>query len=498
MAYLRDSKSAAVRAKLDYPVIDGDGHWLEPIPILLDYLRDIAGPSMAERYLQSKAQEAGWYTMTPQQRLHARQKRPTWWGEPANTLDRATAMIPQLLYERLDDFGVDFALIYTTIGLPYSAHPDDELRRAMVRAINQMSAEMFRPFADRMAPVAIIPMHTPQEALEELDYAVGELGMKAVMVASHVRRPIPKHLAHVSAPASAAHYIDVLALESSYDYDPVWAKCVELKVAISGHSNSVGWEGRTSVNNFTFNHIGHFAGSGHVFTKALILGGVLARFPQLRFAMLEGGVGWACNLLTDMIGHWEKRHTQAMLDNVRPTNVDTTLLADLFKRYGGEQYTAKLDELLASPSSINPYTSLEDLTNRESADLFDDFAAAGITSADDLRALFAERFVFGCEADDVTTAWAFDTHGNHRLNPMFSSDVGHFDVIDMSEVLEEAYELVEDGLITEADFREFVFANAARLHTTLNPDFFKGTVVEDAVARHVLGRESKQAVSTGD
>ena len=29
MAYLRDSKSAAVRAQLDHPVIDGDGHWLE-------------------------------------------------------------------------------------------------------------------------------------------------------------------------------------------------------------------------------------------------------------------------------------------------------------------------------------------------------------------------------------------------------------------------------------------------------------------------------------
>jgi hypothetical protein len=30
---------------------------------------------------------------------------------------------------------------------------------------------------------------------------------------------------------------------------------------------------------------------------------------------------------------------------------------------------------------------------------------------------------------------------------MFSSDVGHFDVIDMSEVLEEAYELGEDAVI---------------------------------------------------
>jgi len=61
--------------------------------------------------------------------------------------------------------------------------------------------------------------------------------------------------------------------------------------------------------------------------------------------------------------------------------------------------------------------------------------------------------------------------------------VSHFDVTDMTEVLEEAWELVEHGMITATDFREFTFANAARLHTALNPDFFKGTVVEGAVAK---------------
>jgi hypothetical protein len=53
----------------------------------------------------------------------------------------------------------------------------------------------------------------------------------------------------------------------------------------------------------------------------------------------------------------------------------------------------------------------------------------------------------------------------------------------MNEVLEEAYELVEHELITTDNFREFVFTNAARLHTSLNSDFFTGTVVEEAVAR---------------
>jgi len=42
-------------------------------------------------------------------------------------------------------------------------------------------------------------------------------------------------------------------------------------------------------------------------------------------------------------------------------------------------------------------------------------------------------------------------------------------------------------LISETDFRDFVFANPVRLWAGNNPDFFKGTVVEqDARARAVL------------
>jgi hypothetical protein len=50
--------------------------------------------------------------------------------------------------------------------------------------------------------------------------------------------------------------------------------------------------------------------------------------------------------------------------------------------------------------------------------------------------------------------------------------------------------MVEKGFITEQDFRELTFTNAARLHTRNNPAFFKGTVIEEAVATElgVAGR----------
>jgi hypothetical protein len=117
----------------------------------------------------------------------------------------------------------------------------------------------------------------------------------------------------------------------------------------------------------------------------------------------------------------------------------------------------------------------------------DDFARVRIESADDVRRLFAGNFYFGCEADDPMTAVAFDDRLGLRLKPILGSDISHFDVIDASEVLEEAWEMVEHGLMNEANFREFTFANAARLFAGMNPDFFAGTAVEQAVRDELSG-----------
>jgi hypothetical protein len=78
--------------------------------------------------------------------------------------------------------------------------------------------------------------------------------------------------------------------------------------------------------------------------------------------------------------------------------------------------------------------------------------------------------------------WAFDPRMGIRLRPVFSSDFTHFDVPDFEDVIPEVFENIEKGFMTEQDFREFTFTNAARLHTRNNLDFFKGTVVEKAAA----------------
>jgi len=115
----------------------------------------------------------------------------------------------------------------------------------------------------------------------------------------------------------------------------------------------------------------------------------------------------------------------------------------------------------------------------------DDFAACGVATARELADQFADNFYFGCEGEDRATVMAFDRRVNHfgkQLKAIFSSDIGHWDVPDMKNVLNETHELVDDEIITRDDFRKFVFSNVAEMYTSMNPDFFKGTAVESAVA----------------
>ena len=128
------------------------------------------------------------------------------------------------------------------------------------------------------------------------------------MMGGLVRRPVPALAEEHPEASKLVEWYDVLGIDSPHDYDPVWQKCRELRIAPSFHNGARSILLRNSPSNFCYNHIGHFASAGHAVCKALFFGGVTRRFPELNFAFLEGGVGWACMLLADLIGHWEKRN----------------------------------------------------------------------------------------------------------------------------------------------------------------------------------------------
>jgi predicted TIM-barrel fold metal-dependent hydrolase len=466
------SRSAEIRQGLDHPVIDADGHWLEPVPIFLDFLDEEGGPQAVDVYRRRTQQQARWYDVGPGERARLRIPRGSWWTEAGGTLDRATAMLPGLMYERLDDFGVDFALVYPTLGLITQSLTDD-IRQVSCRALNRMNAELFAPYSDRMTPVATVPVWSPEEAVEEVTFAVRQLCMRAIMISGRVKRR--------ASGDPAVTYIDTLGLNNDQDYDPFWEKCVELGVAITDHGGSGGWPDRQSTDNYVFNHLGHFAESQHAGCRAIFLGGVTRRFPTLNFGFLEGGVGWACQLMFDLVGHFERRSVTALREVLRPSNIDQEEFRSFYDKYAGPRMAGRADAVLASISCVTPFLDARALSDRE-GDISNEFALSGIESAEQLVEEFRRNFYFGCESDDVMAAIAFDRRMGAFLKPIFSSDIGHFDVADMTSVLYEAWELVEHGLIDQDDFKQFTFANVARLHTGNNPQFFEGTVVEQAVA----------------
>lgn len=454
-----------IRDQVGFPVVDCDGHILEVMPVFLEYIRETEGKELAERFGNSTPYHrfsSPWVT-TPEERRQRWIVQNNLWGWPTkNTLDRATASIPALYASRMDDLGIDYSLLYPSAGLFVVGLPPD-LKEGVIRAYNRFVIELCAPHAKRLTAVASIPMESPDEAIRHLDYAVRELGHKVVCVQGWVDRPVP----------AGGTRNDFFGLDSEYDYDPFWAKCVELKVAPTFHSSSPYRTGR-SVTNYTFNHINAIAQAQEALAKALFFGGVTRRFPELNFGFLECGAAWAVNLYSEIIGHYAKRSLAAM-EYVDPANLNVPELMGYFDAH-------------ADPFTKRHIDAARSYYDRKFHPLpeKDDFWQTGITDPREVEELFAHRFYIGCEADDRSVGWAF----NRKLNPygtairaMFGSDVGHWDVTDVGDVVVEAWELVDDGLITEDDFREFMFWNPVELHARVNPDFFAGTCVEADVAK---------------
>ena len=468
----RPQSAEEVRAGLDHPIVDADGHIIEFIPLVRDFVAEAAGEAVARRF-DTVVGSAGVVRQLDAATRRAQGiSRTGWWGVPArNTLDRATAMIPKVLYDRLDSIGIDVAILYPTVGLIPMVLDDEELRRALARACNRYYAECYAEYGDRLLPVGIIPTSTPDEAIAELEYATSELGLRGFLFGGLVLRPTTGH-----EEVRPARWVDGLGLDSAYDYDPLWRRCADLGISPTFHSTGIGFGSRTSPTNYVANHLGNFAAGSEVVCRSLFLGGVPRRFPDLRFAFLEGGVAWACTLYADLIGHYAKRN-RAALGHYDPKMLDRARVEELVRREGPVTFVDRLDRL----SEALGFLSDPD----EPVDGLDEFARSGITSPETIREVFTGQFFFGCEADDPTNAFAFDTRINPlgaQLRAMFASDIGHWDVPDVLGVVPEAWELVERGLVDEPGFRAFTFENVVSLFTGTNPTFFDGTVVANEAA----------------
>jgi predicted TIM-barrel fold metal-dependent hydrolase len=478
------TRSARIREQLGHPVIDGDGHVIEHLPVFADFMRDHGHGDIvdAAAIFNMGAYTAGQRSLSPADKRRAALV-PARWTTPTDTDYYATVTTPSLYYDRLAEAGIDFAVLYPTVGLPLLQIEDPEQRVVICRSFNEFMGEQYAPYRDRFTLAAAIPMHTPEEAVAALEHAHA-LGAKVGLIPSYVRRPRPDESwgsdqweRSRASGFGFRGWLDTFGLDSAYDYDLVWARAIELGMPLAVHSPGMGFSDRQSPSSFTYNGVGHFAAAGVALAKSLFLGGVTRRFPELRVAILEGGVAVGVEAYVRLVGFWKKRGTPG-IDLLSPANIDRERLAQLYAEHNPLAAEYPVDQLVTGLGSAD--------------DRVDDFAVAGITSVDDIRDQFCRAFYWGCEADDPLVGLAFDervTPLGARVPAIMGSDIGHWDVPVFDAPLSEAYELVEDGILDHDQLRAYLFTNSVELYGSLNPQFFAGTVIErEAVA--VLERGS--------
>ena len=238
-------------------VIDGDGHIMEDRQGIAELMPPYYGIPGA---LSLQA------LFPPIDHLHS--------GHFTTTIGREvrgnTNVGPEEWFEFLDDVGIDTTVLYPSAGLGYGKVVNEDYAIAVCRAYNDWMYETYLKRDSRFKGVALIPMQEPSAAVEELRRAVEELGMVGTMLPSN---GLPHHL-------------------GAREYWPVYAEAERLGCAVAIHGGCHDGMGMDHLNVFEpVVALGHSFGMMIAF-GAILYNGIFDRYPGIRIAFLEGGIGW--------------------------------------------------------------------------------------------------------------------------------------------------------------------------------------------------------------
>jgi predicted TIM-barrel fold metal-dependent hydrolase len=155
---------------------------------------------------------------------------------------------------------------------------------AYARAYNDFIAEVCRQ-SPRLKGVALLPLQDPKAAIEEANRAVTKLGLAAIAVAS---QGMKEHL-------------------GSQTFWPLYEELQRLNTPLCVHNRREGPAGEIRFDSFIHMHTIGRPVETFIQFAGLIYGGVAERFPNLRIAFLECGVGWVPYWMERMDEEWEKR-----------------------------------------------------------------------------------------------------------------------------------------------------------------------------------------------
>ena len=198
--------------------------------------------------------------------------------------------------ERLRDHaldGIDGEAIFPNKGLAMWATPDPVFAQAQCRVWNDWAWETFGPYVDRLSPAAALATGDLEGSIKEVQ-RVAQLGFRFLTLPCK--------------PIWGGHDVE----HPNYNlpmFDPLWTVIQDADLGITFHV-STGRDPRASRGNggAVINYVSHSLSPTIEPVANLCASGVLDRFPRLRFATIEAGIGWLPWLLGAMDEAYLKHH----------------------------------------------------------------------------------------------------------------------------------------------------------------------------------------------
>ena len=261
-------------------LIDCDGHLIESLEEMAEFLDPLIRESAFGRSFPGRAftlsHASLWGTgdglhypkidairqgkLRPKERINASDQR-------MGSADDWVAM--------LDKTGMRHTVMFPTEGLTVGVLRPPAYAISLCASYNDYIASYYQDRDPRMHPVAMLPMQDPAAAAIELRRAVKELGMLGAFVPAV---GLPLHLGH------------------EY-YWPVYQEAADLGCVLAVHGGPNRGIGLDSYSQLVASHMLHHPVPLMYAFVSFVYDGVFDKFPDIRWAFLEGGCAWLVLLL---------------------------------------------------------------------------------------------------------------------------------------------------------------------------------------------------------
>jgi uncharacterized protein len=186
-------------------------------------------------------------------------------------LDKISTTTAETWIQFVDGSKLDAAVLYPTAGLSFGLIQDPDWACVVARAYNNWLYDRYCKVDSRLKGVAILPVHDPKEAVNELRHAVTEQKMVAGLL-----------------PA-------VTMLNKGYghaDFYPIYEEAQKLNVPLAVHGAVSRGLGFDFLQTMSMIHTLEHPLAQMIQLTSVVLDGVFDLFPKLRMGFLEAGAGW--------------------------------------------------------------------------------------------------------------------------------------------------------------------------------------------------------------